>query len=236
MGDANHTGSNRRQYNPNPPPRYYGLDWDAIAKKRAARLDDEIARGVDNAETRRHLMSREEEAQQTQKIFEKKSPRKSNRDASRKGGQKKGPRWDVDKGVEMYELGTAPKDIAIELGLSYDTVIKGLKYRGIKLDRNRHRHKLDPATGGKPRNKFCGKCGADLDKPGNSRERVKKRPDGTEVGNGRECVPCTRTRNNRPGRWETDPRNPKNGGSGTWSAYKAEQQRQRREELRKEIG
>lgn len=205
-----------------------GLNWDAIREARAKRLEEEYERGIRNPDTVEHYelirLSAEE-----QKLAQKKREEAASRKAfsstpKSKGtgkGQKKGPRWDVDEGVRLYlEENMSPTEIAKALGLAYETVIKGLKYREV-FDPNKHRKAQGAAIKGRreyARQKYCGVCGTDLDVPGNSRERFKKGPDGTVRKNGRECVPCLERRRkvyNEKYSWANDPRNPKNGGQGT---------------------
>lgn len=186
------------------PDKGLGLDWDAIREARAKRLDEEIARGVDNAETREHLLSKEEQDRLYRLRVEKalkpsKSPKPSRNSGEGKAGRPRNtPKYDVDEIVRLYvEEELPPKEIVERLGgtPSYGTVINYLKKRQV-FDVKKFR------TGGpkgKPlvrpkesysRQQHCGVCGADLDVPGNSRERM----DANGNLNGRECVPCARRR------------------------------------------
>lgn len=182
------------------PDHGQGLDWDAIRLARSRRLDEEAARGIDNEEVREHLalkqmtaeqQAREQQRKQDAALKKASSQSRISKEAMQRGGRHKGPRFDVEKMKRLYAEGMAPKDIAKEVGCSYDTCIIWLKKEGV-FDRDRHR------TGGRRqdhrRQKFCGVCGTDLDVPGNSREKVKKMPDGSTRPSGRECIPCGKRR------------------------------------------
>lgn len=183
-----------------------GLDWNSIREARARRLEEEYERGIRNPDTIEHhelskLSPEEQRRKQKEREARAVKPEKIQRDrrpVNQKTGRKKGPRWDIDEGVRLYtEENMMPKDIATKLGVSYETVIKGLKFREVfELNKFRARADLKRPPESYSRQKYCGVCGADLDAPGNSRERFKKKPDGTLRPNGRECVPCCRRRTN----------------------------------------
>lgn len=171
------------------PPNKFGLDWDAVTRKYQERLQQDIDNGVDNIETQAELARRA--GTPLPKPAKKKPP-----------GKKKKPRpyntvkpEVVERFVELYEDGHPVATIAELTGSARDTIRKWLKDRGVY---DPHRDKINRK--GRPkdtykRQRYCGKCGCDLDKPGNSEEKLK--PDGRK--NGRECIPCRieRSRENR---------------------------------------
>lgn len=190
-----------------PTPSYTGgLDWGRIREQYHARLEEEYERGVRNPDTIAHhewrQMDAAEKKEAERKLIEKavkpKSPSRVYQRGSGPTGRKKGQlfqKYDIDEVVRLYvEENMAPIDIVTKMqGPSYETVINYLKKRDV-FDKDRHR-KQPKGAKGPVRNKFCPKCGCDLDLPENSRERFKRMPDGSQRTNGRECVPCCRERN-----------------------------------------
>lgn len=194
----------RLSYGHKEPEKSIGLDWDAIREARAKRLDEEIARGIDNEETREHLRlqamteaERLAELRKKQEAAVKKSTPKANKTAAKQGGQRGGPRFDVDKMVSLYtEDNMPPKEIAKVIGCNTETVIAWLKKRKVFI-RDKHRRGAAQvrANGSTPRSRYCGVCGADLDVPGAANERWKPSRIGEGmVRSGRECVACKRRR------------------------------------------
>lgn len=183
------------------PEKGIGLDWDALRRQREQRLEEEIAAGVDNAETREHLRVKE----MTERERREDLVRKANAKVStpRKGGNTTGgrprgtPKYDVDKMVELYtgEPPVAPMDIAEQIGCNYDTVITWLKRRGVwdatkfKKTRNNPNIKPPQRDGAYTQKKECDR-GHDLTLPGATRQRY--RANGTR--NGRECLKCVASR------------------------------------------
>lgn len=198
-----------------PPSAMGGLDWDALRKRRAERLEEEWDRGIRNADTIRHrwlstLTDRERQAED-QRVAEgrpsevlvgedgepyatgqqarKTAPAKTDRVKRNRSG----PRYDVDRMVELYvEKGMAPKEIAEEMSISSDTAIKWLKKRGV-FDPKRHLGKARRPKNSYTRYQNCPRCGIDMTVPGNAKERTK--PNG--ASNGWECIPCSRERHRR---------------------------------------
>jgi hypothetical protein len=130
------------------------LDWDAVRRRNAERLDDEILRGVDDPMTRRRLRDRERAAQGLAPIAKVTPPPRSTPKPRKqtKGNDKEGPgkRLRPDQVADIIEKYTQhnikPYDIADEMGLSNKTVIDRLRRAGV-YDPDKHRvPNTGPAT------------------------------------------------------------------------------------------
>lgn len=114
------------------------IDWDQIRADRAKRLDAELARGVDNEDTRRHLADREGREYQAEA---KKRPSRAKSGPSRRGSNLKAqgsgarrepvPQDVVDVIVRLYGVGNTAPGIAKQLSLHPNTVRDKLKERGV---------------------------------------------------------------------------------------------------------
>lgn len=125
--------------------------------------------------------------------------------------------YDVEAVVRMYvEEEKSPQEISeyYHGKPSYPTIINYLKRRGV-FDPTRHRTGGRQERGAQRRRKEVCVNGHDLTLPGATRERFKRRPDGTLRPNGRDCLECAKIRTRQNYSWDKDSRNPKNGGSGT---------------------
>lgn len=132
--------------------KYGTLDWDKIREEYEARLDAEIARGVDNAETRRYLREKqasspEESRPPATQIIEE-PPRKRKYHG---GGPKSYDRMQM-KRLYVEEKMTA-MEIAERTGAHYETVRLILKSLGV-YDPARDRSRAG-AKGGRPPKGRC---------------------------------------------------------------------------------
>lgn len=190
-----------------------GLDWGAVAQARDERLSKEWDEGIRNPDTIRHrwLKSLDPKARQLEdeRVAAGKpselvldgetgeptptglvAPRTKREKVVREKKTRGGPRYDVDRMVELYvDKGLSPREIKDEMNVSTDTIIKWLKKRDV-FDPRKHLGRARRSPDTYQRSKFCGVCGTDLDIEGNSRERTKA--NGTKGG--RECVPCNKRR------------------------------------------
>jgi hypothetical protein len=219
-----------------------GIDWDALRLRNEERLDREWDAGLRNPDTIRQrwlrtLTPKERKAEydllaqgkrtplalgvdgEPRKVGEATTPPKNPGGGTGAGGKPRGTRhFSPDEIIRLYvEEDMAPRDIVTKIGgkPSYPTVIKYLKEAGV-FDRDRHR------TGGRnengPQRKPQEKCakGHDMTIEANVLQRYKKLEDGSTRPNGKECRICNRERQRKYNKykWEKDPRNKKNGGTG----------------------
>lgn len=182
--------------NYNKPPEKGGLDWDAIRKARAQRLDEEIARGVDNPETREHQLPEPEQWKRVVERLNKRTVRETSASAfggtegQSRGGSVGGPRVDVERIKRLYlEENMKPEDIGKEMRINPATAIRWLKEEGV-FDPKKFRKGWKGGTPGVPQQKDRCIRGHDLTKKGATTQQTK--PDGTK--NGRSCVECQRIR------------------------------------------
>lgn len=135
------------------------LDWNAIRRRNAEKLDQQIAEGIDTPETRRRLRDREEmniaqldrpylTAQESDRFFSRgrdastPKPRPSRANPNRE--KYLASDADVTYMVTQYtEEGQSPPAIAAALGIDPKTVVKHLKDQEV-YDPTKYRHQPRP--------------------------------------------------------------------------------------------
>lgn len=156
------------------PPEPSTIDWDAIREARKRRLDEEIARGVDNAETRAHLL----EQNRASELPSKPLPMRKSRAKPKGTGPGRGgrPKFSRHQMREMWKEGKTTREISAELGCALSTVQVGLK--GMP-EYDPHRDKGKMNKGGRPPRTHCPK-GHDMKVHGRQ----------VKGGRGRYCALC----------------------------------------------